>query len=87
VIVHDHHNDPNDLINRSKRKTSLMHYPANDPAAVVRDKSMGAWLIGLLALIIVGGLIFTVFDRMTDPAAIAIDSGSSGSRTTTGSVN
>lgn len=86
VTIHDHHNDPNDPINRSKRLARIEH-PKNDSRAVTLDKRMGAWLIGLLALIMFGGLIVTLFDMATgptDPIATATNSGSSGSRTTTG---
>jgi hypothetical protein len=81
VAVHDHHNDPDDPINRSKAKA---RYPESDPAALALDRRMGAGLIGLLALIMFGGLIVTLFEIVTDPIATRNISGSSGSRTTTG---
>ena len=78
MIVHDHHNDPNDPINRSKRRARVEH-PECDPTAVALDKRIGASLIGLIALIMVAGLIVTIFDMMTNPIAT-----STNSSTTTG---
>lgn len=66
MIVHDHHNDPNDPINQSKRLARIEH-PVSGPGAVTLDKRMGAWLIGLLALIMFGSLIVNLFDMLTDP--------------------
>ena len=74
MIVHDHHNGPNDPINRSKRIARIEH-PEVEPTAVALDRRIGASLIGFMALIIFGGLIVTLFDMMTD---------SNTSRTTTG---
>ncbi len=77
---------PNDPINQSKR-IARMVYQESDPAAAARDRCMGAGLIGLLALIMVGAVAFAVFDRMTDPVATATNSGPYGSPTKNGSVN
>jgi hypothetical protein len=81
MIVHDHHNDPNDPINRSKRIARIEH-PEVEPTAVALDRRIGASLIGFMALIILGGLIVTLFDMMTDPIVTTTDSNTS--RTTTG---
>ena len=83
MIVHDHHNDPNDPINRSKRIARIEH-PEVEPTAVALDRRIGASLIGLMALIIFGGLIVTLFDMMTTPIGTSTNASTSGFRTTTG---
>ena len=83
VIVHDHHNDPDDPINQSKELARVEH-PEPEPTTVALDRRISAGLITLLALIIFGGLIVTLFDMATDPIATTAHPGLSGASSTTG---
>ncbi len=64
MSIHDHHNDPNDPINKPPRRSG----PANASMSrdATRDRGIGAWIIGLLGLDAVSGAdIYTMSDRKT----------------------
>ena len=64
VSIHDHHNDPKDPINQPPRRSG----PANASMGrdATRDRGIGAWIIGLLALVaVIGAVIYSMSDRKT----------------------
>lgn len=63
-------------LNQSKRMARIEH-PEGEPTAVALDRRISAWLIGLMVLIILGGLIITLFDVMADPVAHSANSSTS----------
>ncbi len=85
MSVHDHHNDPNDPVNQPPKRSKS----ASDPLMVapVRDKGMGpgAWMLGLLALVLIGGIIYSMSDRTTTASSTS-PTPSSSTNTTTGTT-
>lgn len=65
MSVHDHHNDPKDPVNQPPKRSRSAMDPVDRP--IVRREGMGAgaWMLGLLALLIIGGIIYGMSDRTT----------------------
>lgn len=72
MSIHDHHNDPNDPINRTENRNDP--YASNLHAGTVVHERHGmsgtAWTVIVAALLIVGGLFYWgMGDRTTNTAS------------------
>ena len=65
MSVHDHHNDPNDPINQPPKRSKSALDPVDRSAIGKGGMGGAAWMIGFLALVLIGGIIYVMTDRTT----------------------
>lgn len=81
MSVHDHHNDPNDPINRPGKRSG----PAdpNYPSDPNPGMNSGVWIAAIaVAVLVIGGIIYGMSG---DTTTATNESAPAGSQTTTGS--
>ena len=66
MSVHDHHNDPNDPVNQPPKRGTSRLDPVDRNTIRNEGRVRGGaptWMLGLLALVLIGGIIYAMSDR------------------------